>query len=121
MTSDHPVGSKAYEGFSYDGFNGEVGRIMSTSTPAWTRPPTAPDGAPNVLVVLVDDLGFSDVGCFGSEIDTPHVDRLADEGLRYVNFHVNPMCSPTRCFGCARSPCTARPTRGRPTLDSSWS
>jgi arylsulfatase len=96
MNSDHPVGPEAYEGFAYEGFKGEVGRIMSTSTPAWTRPPAASDGAPNVLVVLVDDLGFSDVGCFGSEIDTPHVDRLAAEGLRYVNFHVNPMCSPTR-------------------------
>ena len=53
MTSDHPVGPEAYEEFE-----GEVGRIMSTSTPAWTRPPTAPDLAPNVLIVLVDDLGF---------------------------------------------------------------
>ncbi|MDG2427088.1 MAG: arylsulfatase [Acidimicrobiales bacterium] len=81
---------------AYIGFTGEVGRIMSTSTPAWTQPPAAPDGAPNVLIVLVDDLGYSDVGCFGSEIETPHVDRLAAEGIRYANFHVNPMCSPTR-------------------------
>ena len=46
--------------------------------------------------MLCDDLGFADIGCYGSEIDTPHLDRLADEGLRYTNFHVNPMCSPTR-------------------------
>ena len=81
---------------AYAGFSGEIGRIMSTSTPAWPRPPTAPNGAPNVLVVLVDDLGYSDVGCYGSEVDTPNIDRLAADGLRYTNFHVNPMCSPTR-------------------------
>ena len=93
MTTDETAASSTA---AYAGFTGEVGRIMSTSTPAWPRPPIAPTGAPNVLVVLVDDLGYSDVGCFGSEIDTPHVDRLAAEGLRYTNFHVNPMCSPTR-------------------------
>ena len=81
---------------AYAGFRGEVGRIMSTSAPDWPQPPTAPDGAPNVLVVLVDDLGYSEVGCYGSEVDTPNIDRLAAEGLRYANFHVNPMCSPTR-------------------------
>ena len=93
MTTDETAASSTA---AYAGFTGEVGRIMSTSTPAWPRPPIPPTGAPNVLVVLVDDLGYSDVGCFGSEIETPHVDRLAAEGLRYTNFHVNPMCSPTR-------------------------
>jgi arylsulfatase len=48
------------------------------------------------VVVLVDDMGFSDLGCFGSEIDTPHLDQLAAQGLRHANFHVSPMCSPTR-------------------------
>lgn len=80
----------------YAGFQGSVGRIFSTSTSWWPPPPTPPDGAPNVIVVLADDLGFADLGCYGSEIDTPHLDRLAAEGLRYTNFHVNPMCSPTR-------------------------
>ena len=65
---------------AYAGFTGEVGRIMSTSTPAWTRPSTAPDSAPNVLVVLVDDLGYSDVGCYGSAVDTPNIARLAAAG-----------------------------------------
>ena len=59
-------------------------------------PPTAPPDAPNVLVMLVDDLGFSDLGCFGSEIETPALDKLAADGIQYTNFHVNPMCSPTR-------------------------
>lgn len=48
------------------------------------------------MVVLADDLGYSDLGCYGSEIPTPHIDQLAAEGVRYTNFHVTPMCSPTR-------------------------
>lgn len=81
---------------AYSGFKGKVGKIFSTSEPYWPQPPTAPVGSPNVLVMLVDDLGFSDLGCFGSEIDTPNIDALATEGIQYTNFHVNPMCSPTR-------------------------
>ena len=46
--------------------------------------------------MMADDLGYSYLGCYGSEIDTPELDRLAAEGLRYTDFHVNPMCSPTR-------------------------
>ncbi|MFT5522463.1 MAG: arylsulfatase A-like enzyme [Pirellulaceae bacterium] len=51
---------------------------------------------PNVLVILVDDLGFSDVGCYGSEIATPNLDRLGSEGLRYTQFHNTGRCWPTR-------------------------
>jgi arylsulfatase A-like enzyme len=76
-------------------FQGTVGRTVAGSSPFWPPRPD-PTGKPNVLVVLVDDLGFADLGCFGSEIDTPHVDALAARGLRYTNFHVTPMCSPTR-------------------------
>jgi arylsulfatase A-like enzyme len=56
----------------------------------------APEGAPNVLVVLLDDVGFAQLGCFGSDIDTPTFDRLAANGLRYTNFHTTALCSPTR-------------------------
>ena len=80
----------------YAGFEGRIGRTFATSDPWWPAQPTAPEGAPNVLIVLADDLGFADLGCYGSEIATPHLDRLADEGVRYTNFHVTPMCSPTR-------------------------
>lgn len=55
--------------------------------------PTKP---PNVLIILADDLGFSDVGCFGSEIQTPNIDRIAREGLRFTDFHAAAACSPTR-------------------------
>lgn len=53
---------------------------------------------PNFLVIVADDLGFSDCGSFGSEIQTPHLDALASEpgSLRYTNFHVAAACSPTR-------------------------
>ncbi|WP_420639621.1 arylsulfatase [Candidatus Poriferisocius sp.] len=81
---------------AYQGWEGRVGRTMAGSDPWWAEAARAPEGAPNIVVVLVDDLGFADLGCYGSEIDTPHIDRMAAEGLRYLNFHVNPMCSPTR-------------------------
>lgn len=56
----------------------------------------APDGSPNVVVVLLDDLGFGQLGCFGSDISTPNIDALAAAGLRYNRFHVTALCSPTR-------------------------
>lgn len=84
-------GSRAYEGFA-----GRVGRTVAGSEHEHTSPPIAPAGAPNVVVILVDDLGYSDLGCFGSEIATPHIDALASRGVRYTDFHVTPMCSPTR-------------------------
>ncbi len=58
--------------------------------------PRPREGAPNVLVVLLDDVGFSHLGCYGSEIETPNMDRLAAGGLRYTNFHTTALCSPTR-------------------------
>lgn len=51
---------------------------------------------PNIIVVVFDDTGWADFGCFGSEISTPTIDRLASEGAQYTNFHVTPLCSPTR-------------------------
>jgi arylsulfatase len=51
---------------------------------------------PNVIVILADDVGYSDIGCFGSEIKTPNLDRLADNGLRFTHFYNTPRCSPTR-------------------------
>jgi len=81
----------------YAGFGGQVGVTMAESQPWWPpRPPRAREGSPNVIVVLADDLGFSDVGCFGSEIPTPHLDQTAAEGVQYTNFRVTPLCSPTR-------------------------
>ncbi|MCB0978868.1 MAG: arylsulfatase, partial [Acidimicrobiales bacterium] len=80
----------------YEGFGGKVGRTFAGSESWWPPRPTPGPDAPNVVIVLVDDLGFSDLGCYGSEIPTPNIDRLAADGVQFTNFHVTPMCSPTR-------------------------
>ena len=81
---------------AYPGFQGTVGRTFASSTPSWPPRTTPRQGSPNVVIILVDDLGFSDISCYGSEIPTPNIDALATSGLRYTNFHVTPLCSPTR-------------------------
>ena len=80
----------------YGDFGGTVGKVFATSQSWWPPRPSPPEDAPNIVIVLADDLGFSDVSCFGSEIATPAIDALADNGIRYTNFHVTPLCSPTR-------------------------
>jgi arylsulfatase A-like enzyme len=77
-------------------FKGKIGRYHWESEPWWPPEPVPRPGAPNVLVVLLDDVGFAQLGCFGSDIATPSFDRLAAEGLRYANFHTTALCSPTR-------------------------
>ena len=53
-------------------------------------------GAPNIVFILLDDVGFAQFGCFGSSIKTPNIDRIGFEGLRYTNFHTTALCGPTR-------------------------
>ena len=77
-------------------FRGRIGRTWRDSEPSPPESQTPPPNAPNVLFIVLDDVGYSDLGCFGSEIETPHIDSLAKGGLRYSNFHVTAMCSPTR-------------------------
>jgi arylsulfatase A-like enzyme len=77
-------------------FGGTQGRYHWDSEPWWPDPARAPDGSPNVLIFLLDDVGFAQLGCFGSDIETPTIDRLAAGGLRYTNFHTTALCSPTR-------------------------
>jgi arylsulfatase len=80
----------------WEPFGGVIGRYRNESKPWWPEPVRPPDGAPNVLIVLLDDVGFAQLGCFGSDIDTPTFDRVAANGLRYTNFHTTALCSPTR-------------------------
>jgi arylsulfatase len=77
-------------------FGGKIGTTVAESRPWWPEAPRSPAKAPNILVVLFDDVGFSDFGCYGSSIRTPTIDRLAAEGLRYSGFHTTAMCSTTR-------------------------
>jgi arylsulfatase A-like enzyme len=80
----------------YEPFEGVIGRTLEDSVPWWPTPPHPRTDAPNVVVVLIDDLGFSHFSCFGSDMTTPNIDALAMRGLRFTNFHVTPLCSPTR-------------------------
>ncbi|HKA31050.1 MAG TPA: arylsulfatase [Candidatus Binatia bacterium] len=77
-------------------FPGRAAASFRDSFPAWPVPARAPAGAPNVVLIVLDDVGFAQIGCFGSDIDTPRFDGLAADGLRYRNFHTTAMCSPTR-------------------------
>lgn len=69
--------------------------LIHTSLTMGSILPSSPMGAkrPNFLVIVADDLGFSDVGCFGGEIHTPHIDQIAEEGLRFTDFHAAAACS----------------------------
>ncbi|MFK0213291.1 arylsulfatase [Streptomyces sp. NPDC090298] len=80
----------------YEGFAGRVGRTFAESEPAWPARTAPPAQAPNIVVVLVDDMGFSDIGPFGSEIPTPVLDGLAEGGVKLGNYHTMPLCSPAR-------------------------
>lgn len=75
---------------------GHIGRTHAESRPWYDAPRQPRAGAPNVVVVVLDDVGYADLGCYGSEIRTPVADRLAAGGLRYSNFHTTTLCSSTR-------------------------
>jgi arylsulfatase A-like enzyme len=77
-------------------FPGVIGRTAEESSPAWPRPLRAAPGAPNVLFIVLDDTGFGQLGCYGSPIATPQLDRLAAGGLLYSNMHTTALCSPSR-------------------------
>ena len=77
-------------------FPGVVGRTTDESTPAWPRPLRAAPWAPNVLIVVLDDTGYGQLGCYGSPIATPNIDALAAGGLLYTNMHTTALCSPSR-------------------------
>jgi len=77
-------------------FPGVIGRTAEESSPAWPAPVRAAEGAPNVLFIVLDDTGFGQLGCYGSPIRTPNLDRIAAEGLRYNNMHTTALCSPSR-------------------------
>ena len=77
-------------------FKGVIGRSVSESTPWWPEPVRAREGAPNVLYIVLDDVGYGQISSFGGLCETPNLDKLAANGLRYANFHTTALCSPTR-------------------------
>src|SRR5665811_2157918 len=77
-------------------FPGTIGRTLETSSPAWPARSTPPSGAPNIVVVVLDDVGYGQLSVFGGLCETPTLDRIAGRGLRFANFHTTALCSPTR-------------------------
>ncbi|MCT4371308.1 sulfatase-like hydrolase/transferase [Yangia mangrovi] len=77
-------------------FEGTIGETYEDSEPDWQDPVAAPDDAPNVIVILLDDVGFGQTSTFGGLIPTPALDQLADEGLRFTRFHTTAICGPSR-------------------------
>jgi len=89
-------------------FKGRINVDIRESEPDWApfEPPKAPDGAPNVVYVVLDDVGFSGMSCYGGPIETPNIERIAADGVRYTQWHTTALCSPTcrsRSSNC-RSP-----------------
>ncbi len=85
-------------------FRGKIGLSYEDSTPWWSEPVRPPRGAPNILYIVLDDVGFGHLGCYGGAVDTPNINKLADNGLRFTDFHTTALCSPTRsCFLTGRN------------------
>lgn len=76
-------------------YGGRIGDVVAESEPWWPDPRDQ-TGRPNVVVILLDDVGFAQLGCYGASIHTPTMDALAREGLQFTNFHATALCSPTR-------------------------
>jgi arylsulfatase len=77
-------------------FKGKIAKSYADSEEWWPSSPKPPEGTPNVIIFLLDDTGFGHLGCFGGLTETPNIDNLASNGLRYNNFHTTALCSPSR-------------------------
>src|SRR5947209_2918077 len=79
-------------------FRGVVNLDVRESVPDWApyEQTTAPKGTPNVVYIVLDDVGFAGLGCYGGMIETPNIDRIASRGVRYNEWHTTALCSPTR-------------------------
>jgi arylsulfatase len=79
-------------------FKGTINVDIRDSVPDWApfEPPKAPDGAPNVVYIVLDDVGFSAMGCYGGPVETSNIDRIAADGVRFTQWHTTALCSPTR-------------------------
>jgi len=108
-------------------FHGRIGNTYADSEADIISLPTAPAGAPNVLAILLDDVGFGQTSTFGGPVQTPTLQRLADEGLRYNRFHTTALCSPTRAaflsgrnHHSVHTGCITELATGFPGYDGQW-
>ena len=79
-----------------ENFDGKIGKTYHDSKPHWAEAKKANPDHPNIVLLVLDDVGFSHLGCYGSDIKTPRIDALAAKGIRFTNFHTTAMCTPTR-------------------------
>jgi arylsulfatase A-like enzyme len=79
-------------------FKGRVSVDIRDSVEDWSpfEPPKAPEGAPSVVYIVLDDVGFSAMSCYGGPVETPNIDKIAGDGVRYTQWHTTALCSPTR-------------------------
>jgi len=108
-------------------FKGSIGTSYADSKADVIALPTAPAGAPNVLLILLDDVGFGQTSTFGGPVNTPTLQRLANEGLRYNRFHTTALCSPTRAallsgrnHHSVHTGCITELATGFPGYDGQW-
>lgn len=90
------IASVALPASAAPGGQPKIGKTFADSTPAPIQRTVAPAGAPNILVWVIDDMGFGQLGSYGGLIETPNIDRVAQRGLRYTNYHTTPICSASR-------------------------
>ena len=95
-TDEFSVSDSGVKTKNVEGFGGVIAESYDDSQEWWAEEERPNEDAPNVIIFLLDDVGFAQVGSFGALIDTPNIDALADNGLRYNNFHTTALCSPSR-------------------------
>jgi arylsulfatase len=122
-----PVGTPDILPLAETRFTGRIGSTYADSEPDIMTLPSAPPGAPNVLIVLLDDVGFGQTSTFGGPVKTPTLQKLADEGLRYNTFHTTALCSPSRAallsgrnHHSVHTGCITELATGFPGYDGSW-
>lgn len=93
---DGTINSGRYPVRGYRDFKGVVGERASESVAAWSAESRAAKRAPNVVLMLMDDMGYSDIGPFGAEIDTPTLEEISGSGYRLTNYQTPPLCAPAR-------------------------
>ncbi len=96
LSSCQPKEEQSVETDHLPEFKGKIGKTYEESEEWWPEKKRPPKEAPNVVIFLLDDVGFAQIGSFGGLIETPNIDALADGGLRYNNFHTTALCSPSR-------------------------